>query len=365
MTTYDYLILGHGLAGATLAYELRQRGHAVLVLDEPRPDSASNVAAGLMNPVTGQRFVLTWLADELLPAAAVFYRKIEAEFKQQFFFETPILKLFSSVKEQNYILARSADQPWGAFVNEISADLSPISGVKTGLGGIFIRRCGYVAVREMLAALTADGLQNGWLRHEAFAWNELVIGPAGVTYKDEVQARHFVCCEGAAVVRNPYFNWLPVTPNQGEVLDVHCEGLSSDQVLNKGGYVVPLGGGLFRVGATYRWAPPLPSGVTEEARVELSQRFADMSDQPFQVVEQRAGIRPATLDRKPVLGIHPAWPVLSIFNGFGSKGVMLAPRLATHFANVLEGTEALWPEVNISRCHSLYISVPTEVGVSS
>ncbi|MBC6606788.1 FAD-binding oxidoreductase [Hymenobacter sp. BT188] len=364
MTSYDYLILGHGLAGATFAYELRQRGHSVVVLDEPRADSASNVAAGLMNPVTGQRFVLTWLADELLPAAAEFYRKIEAEFKQQFFFETPILKLFSSVKEQNYILARSADQPWGAFVDEICADLPPITGVKTGLGGIFIRRCGYVAVREMLAALAADGLQNGWLRHETFAWNDLVIGPAGVIYKGAIQARHFVCCEGAAAMQNPYFNWLPITANQGEVLDVQCNGLSTEQVLNKGGYVVPLGDGQFRVGATYRW-PPLPLGTTAEALTELGQRFSEMSDQPFTVVDQRAGFRPAVRDRKPVLGMHPAWPVLSIFNGFGSKGVMLAPRLATHFANVLEGTEALWPEVNISRYHSLYISVPTEVGVSS
>ncbi|SMB87406.1 FAD dependent oxidoreductase [Hymenobacter roseosalivarius DSM 11622] len=366
MTPYDYLILGHGLAGATLAYELRQRGHAVLVLDEPRPDSASNVAAGLMNPVTGQRFALTWLADELLPAAAVFYRKLEAEFKQQFFFETPILKLFSSVKEQNAILARSADQPWGAFVEKISTDLPLIPGVKTGLGGIFIRRCGYVAVREMLAALAAAGLQNGWLRHETFTWNELVVDPAGVTYKGAIQARHLVCCEGAAAMRNPYFSWLPIIATQGEVLDVQCQGLSMEQVLNKGGYVVPLGAGQFRVGATYRWPPfPFPLGITEEARTELRQRFAEMSDQPFQVVDQRAGIRPAVRDRKPLLGRHPAWPVLSIFNGFGSKGVMLAPRLATHFANVLEGTEALWPEVNISRYHSLYISVPTEVGVSS
>jgi glycine/D-amino acid oxidase-like deaminating enzyme len=216
----------------------------------------------------------------------------------------------------------------------------------------------------MLAALTHDGLQNGWLRHETFDWNELVIGPAGVMYAGTVRARHLVCCEGAAVVRNPYFHWLPVTPNQGEVLDVQCDGLSADQVLNKGGYVVPLGDGQFRVGATYRW-PPLPLGITEEARVELSQRFAEMSDQPFKILDQRAGFRPAVRDRKPVLGMHPAWPVMSIFNGFGSKGVMLAPRLAAHFASVLEGTETLWPEVNISRYHSLFISVPSAVGVSS
>ncbi|QNP52930.1 hypothetical protein H9L05_04280 [Hymenobacter qilianensis] len=114
-----------------------------------------------------------------------------------------------------------------------------------------------MAVREMLAALASDGLQKGWLRHETFAWNDLVISPAGVTYKGAVQARQLVCCEGTAVMRNPYFSWLPVTANQGEVLDVQCEGLSTAQVLNKGGYVVPLGDGQFRVGATYRW-PPLP-----------------------------------------------------------------------------------------------------------
>jgi glycine/D-amino acid oxidase-like deaminating enzyme len=364
MTTYDYLILGHGLAGATLAYELRQRGCSVLVIDEQRADTASKVAAGLMNPVTGQRFALSWRAGELIPAAAAFYRKLEVEFGQQFYFETPIFKLFSSVKEQNAIIARSADQPWEGFVGEVTADLPPSPGVRNDLGGVLIRHCGYVAVGEMLAALTADGLEHGWLRHETFAWSELVIGPAGVTYAGVVQARQLICCEGAAVVRNPYFNWLPITANQGEVLDVACPGLSSDQVINKGGYVVPLGNGHFRVGATYRWAP-LPVGITEEARVELSQRFADMSDQPFQVLAQRAGFRPASRDRKPVLGVHPAWPVLSIFNGFGSKGVMLAPRLAAHFASVLEGTEAIWPEINISRHHSLFISVPSTVGVSS
>ena len=84
------------------------------------------------------------------------------------------------MKEQNAILARSADQPWGAYVEETSTDLPPIPGVRTGLGGVFIRHCGYVAVREMLAALAADGLQKGWLRHETFAWSELVIGAAGV-----------------------------------------------------------------------------------------------------------------------------------------------------------------------------------------
>jgi glycine/D-amino acid oxidase-like deaminating enzyme len=164
-----------------------------------------------------------------------------------------------------------------------------------------------------------------------------------------------VFCEGSAAVQNPYFNWLPITPNQGEVLEVQCEGLSEAQVLNKGAYVVPLGEGRFRVGATYRW-PPFAEGITAEARTELSQRLAGMTDLPFTVLGQQAGVRPAVRDRKPLLGTHPQWPVLSICNGFGSKGVMLAPRLAAHLADALEGTAELWPEVNILRYHALYVA---------
>ncbi|GAA4010168.1 FAD-dependent oxidoreductase [Hymenobacter fastidiosus] len=355
MITYDYLIIGHGIAGATLAYELRRRGRQVLVLDTPNPGSASNVAAGLMNPVAGKRFALAWRAADFLPAALAFYRELEGHFGQRFLFETPVLKLFSSVAEQNTILARSADYPWQEFVEELTAETDAYSGVKQEFGGILVRGGGHVAVQQVLAALAAEGRQQGWLRHETFDPDQLVVGPVGVTYAGHVGARHVVFCEGSAAGQNPYFSWLPITPNQGEVLEVECRELSEAQVLNRSAYVVPLGQGRFRVGATYRW-PPFAEGITAEARTELSQRLAAMTDLPFTVTGQQAGVRPAVRDRKPLLGTHPEVPVVSICNGFGSKGVMLAPRLAAHLADALEGTAELWPEVNILRYHALYVA---------
>jgi glycine/D-amino acid oxidase-like deaminating enzyme len=365
MNDYDYLILGHGIAGATLAWELRRRGRSVLVIDAPHPGSASNVAAGLMNPVAGKRFALAWRADELLRAAGRLYHEMEAHLGEQFFVEAPIWKLFSSIAEQNTMLARSADQPWQDFVEEAGAELPLAAGVHNEFGGLRIRRGGYVRLRELLAALTAESLRNGTLRHETFAWEQLVTGPTGITYAGRVRARQLVCCEGAAATRNPFFRWLPLTLNQGEVLDVECEGLSEAQVLNKGAYVVPLGEGRFRVGATYRW-PPFAEGITPEARAELSQRVAATTSLPFRVREQRAGVRPAVRDRKPLLGRHPDVPMISIFNGFGSKGVMLAPRLAALLADHLEHpTTELWPEVNIRRYQALYQAAPLAVGFSS
>ncbi|UOG75551.1 FAD-binding oxidoreductase [Hymenobacter tibetensis] len=365
MKEYDYLILGHGIAGATLAWELRRRGRTVLVLDADRPDSASKVAAGLMNPVAGKRFALAWRADELLTAASTLYQEIGQHFGQQFFVELPIWKLFSSVAEQNTMLARSADMPWQDFVEDAGSALPATAGVRDDFGGLRIRRGGYVRLRELLAALTSEQLANGGLQHETFTWEQLVIGPAGVTYAGRVRARHLVCCEGAGAVANPYFHWLPITPNQGEVLDVVCSGLTENQVLNKGAYVVPLGNGRFRVGATYRW-PPFAPDTTPAARQELSERLAATTNLPFAVQAQWAGVRPAVRDRKPLLGRHPEVPDLSIFNGFGSKGVMLAPRLAILLADHLENSATeLWPEVNIKRYQALYTTAPGAVHFSS
>ncbi|WP_375436840.1 NAD(P)/FAD-dependent oxidoreductase [uncultured Hymenobacter sp.] len=365
MKEYDYLILGHGIAGATLAWELRRRGRTVLVLDANQPNSASKVAAGLMNPVAGKRFALAWRADELLTTAGVFYRELEQHFGQQFFYELPIWKLFSSVAEQNTMVARSADQPWQDFVEDAGTALPPTPGVRAEFGGLRIRRGGYVQLNKLLDAVSREQLANGGLQYETFNWEQLVTGPTGITYAGRVRARHFVCCEGAAAVENPYFQWLPLTPNQGEVLDVECLGLSQEQVLNKGAYMVPLGTGQFRVGATYRW-PPFAEGTTPEALAELSGRLAATTDLPFTVRAQRAGVRPAVRDRKPLLGRHPEVPELSIFNGFGSKGVMLAPRLAALLADHLENPATeLWPEVNIKRYQTLYQAASRAVQFSS
>ena len=63
----DYLIVGLGLAGSALAWELIQRDKTVLVLDLPADQGASAVAAGLVNPVTGKFLNKAWNADIIFP----------------------------------------------------------------------------------------------------------------------------------------------------------------------------------------------------------------------------------------------------------------------------------------------------------
>ena len=65
----DYLIVGQGIAGSVLAWTLHQRGHHVLILDDPALPSASKASAGIFNPLTGKKLNRTWKADEIFPFA--------------------------------------------------------------------------------------------------------------------------------------------------------------------------------------------------------------------------------------------------------------------------------------------------------
>lgn len=56
----DYIIVGQGLAGSLIALNLLRRGKSVRVIDDGHKHAASKVAAGLINPITGRRHVLTW-----------------------------------------------------------------------------------------------------------------------------------------------------------------------------------------------------------------------------------------------------------------------------------------------------------------
>lgn len=349
---YDYIVVGHGLAGAILSYTLRKRGHQVLVVDEPRPSSASRVAAGLLNPVAGKRFAKSWMADEFIPAADAFYAELEARFGQELFIHKPIYKIFSSIEEQNTWMARSGNEGWNDFILGTYTQRTGQPDIHDPYGGLMIGRGGNLLVETMLHLLTEELLANGLLLPERFEMDELQLTPQGVKYR-QYEANHLVFCEGFQVIHNSHFRWLPVQPTKGEVLEVQAQNFNPECIYNKAVYVVPVGGGRFLVGATYDWREP-DEQPSAEGRQELATRFSQITSQHFSISNHRAGIRPAVRDRKPLVGVHPQYPQLSVFNGMGSKGVLMAPYLAQHFAAALAGEAEVMPDIRISRYLSLY-----------
>jgi glycine oxidase len=349
---YDFIVVGHGLAGAILTDTLRAKGYKVLVIDKPKENSASNVAAGLVNPIAGKRFAKTWMADTFIPAAYTFYKDLETRFHRSLFFQKPIYKIFSSIAEQNTWMAKSADE---SLSNYIEATFTKSIGqaiINDPYGGIIIKQGGYLEVALMLKLLAQELLDEGCMLPEQFDMNSLELTKEGVVYKG-ITAGKLIFCEGYQVINNPYFKWLPLQPTKGEVLEVQMHNFNPERIYNKAVYVVPMESGRFKVGATYDWRQP-DEELTEQGKEELSERFKQITTQEFSVINHEAGIRPAVRDRKPLVGQHPDYEQLVVFNGMGSKGVLMAPFLAQQLMASLTGTGDLSAEIHISRYLSLY-----------
>src|SRR5688572_23582157 len=67
MIKTEFIVVGQGISGTFLSWYLRNAGRSFVVIDNNDPASASRVAAGIINPVTGRRIVRTWMIDTLLP----------------------------------------------------------------------------------------------------------------------------------------------------------------------------------------------------------------------------------------------------------------------------------------------------------
>ena len=71
----------------------------------------------------------------------------------------------------------------------------------------------------------------------------------------------------------------------------------------------------------------------------------------FQVVDQVAGIRPTTKDRRPFLGSLTDNKQLFFFNGLGTRGITTAPYLAKILFNFTENSIKIPKEINIRRIY--------------
>ena len=103
-----------------------------------------------------------------------------------------------------------------------------------------------------------------------------------------------------------------------------------------------------RVGSTYNWKQ-IDEMPTEKGRLEIEEKLSQLYTRRTIVKNTKAGVRPATKDRRPFIGLHPKNEKIGMFNGFGSKGVSLTPYYARQFVEHLEYGLGLDKEVDINR----------------
>ncbi len=346
----DFIIVGQGLAGSVLAFTLIRRGCKGIVLDHAKGNGASQVAAGLYNPVTGRKMVKTWKADHLFPFLENFYAQAEKETGYSFLYPQPIYRPFQDVEEQNDWMGKSSNNHFAPFVHHVAKESMFGEDIHDPYGGILLKQSGFVdlpvfiqGIRHWLQAMNS-------YRETLFDPQQLQIEGEAVRYQ-EWKARKVIFCDGTASARHHFFGWLPFRPVKGELLYIALEK-PIEVIYNRGVFVLPTPQ-FCKVGATYDHHD-LSQEITAKARTYLLEKLNILLKSKFELVGQVAGIRPATPDRRPFVGIHPAYKPMGIFNGLGTKGVSLAPYFASQLADHLLQGKALDEEVNISRYFQLY-----------
>lgn len=343
----DYLIVGQGLAGTLLAYFLEKAGQKIKVIDQAKPNAASKVAAGLINPITGRRYVKSWKADQLIPFAKETYQQLEKELDIQFYHERNILRTLFNSREENDWLLRTGDEAYQKYMVE-QAELEKYAE-HTTLAFSYgeVRYSAQVALSTLIERYRQHLFENDLLSENKFAYDALKRQDSTIHYKD-LSARNIVFCEGHQAINNPLFNYLPFGGAKGEVLIVRIPEGNFEKILKHRVFIAPLGADLYWIGSTYDWNIELEE-PTEKGKSFLQSRLEDVLKIPYEIVAHKAAIRPTVKDRRPFLGKHPEWSNAYIFNGLGTKGASLGPYFAQHMVNYLTKKNALEDAVNIQR----------------
>lgn len=337
------MIVGQGLAGTVLALTLMEEGKSIVIIGDESLSACSMATGGNINPVVLKRLVKSWKADDLVPAAFAFYRRSEKLLGQRFFRPMPLLKVLSGREEAEFWTKRA---PECDYIDTIMSPKYPdlltphqatavVSNTANVNVPVFLKAAReYLVSRECFIAERFD--------HGSLSLSE------GVSYRWH-SAHRIVFCEGWKALENPLFSYLPFSPVKGETLTVRIAGVPfTDEMIHHGVGMVPLGDGLYKVGATFAW-DDLNDKPTAEAFTELETKLRELLCVPFEVVSQQAGVRPAVKDRRPLIGWHPEFPNAGIFNGLGTKGVMLAPYFAKRFLDATEKGVPMETEAAIER----------------
>ena len=338
------LIIGAGLAGTCLAHQLLNKGISVKILDLG-VNHSSAIAAGMVNPMVFRRMNKSWRLDEFLPEAQQFYFDIEKKLNTKFYHPIVIRRFFSSEQERLLWEERSNHTAYEAYLEKIIPADAQNQTANNTFGSGRVKNAFWIDAAGWVQQHAAYFKANDVLVETQFdsqAWNASECTYQGESYD------FVIFCMGYLQKEEETFAYLPLQQTKGQTLLIESELLPEEESLNRKCFVLPYGQKRFRIGATYEFNNSTLT-TTEEGKTFLLETLEALGTYHPKVIDQVAGVRPTVLDRRPLMGMHPNYPGVYIFNGLGTKGYMMAPTLARELAEHITTDKPLNPEINISR----------------
>jgi glycine oxidase len=341
--TFDVAIIGGGLIGSAVAFELAGRKLRVVVLDRQQLGRESSwAAAGMLapgpdSPGSHGSTKLVPLARESLRLYPQFVKAIEdASGKPTGFAREGTLEIFHGASGEaardNFV---AEHRRMGLSAEPIRLDsarkMEPSLNSEAGAAAWLADEATIDPRALMDAVLSASANRGAQIRADCAARSLLMEGGrcAGVIAGGQrISADHVVITAGcfSGAMDDGIARYAPTRPVRGQMISLRHRDVKLTRVLRSAsGYLVPRLDGRILAGSTLEDAgfekSVTPAGLQKilSAALELAPALASA-----EILETWAGLRPGTPDDLPILG-PTDMEGLIVATGHYRNGVLLAP----------------------------------------
>lgn len=352
-------VVGAGVIGCAVAYELASRGASVHVVDRRGVGKgATRASAGMLAPyIEGHDDALLRLGIASLERYNCFIQRLRADSQQPIEYEQAGTLQVAVTAEEASHLEESAARLIRRRVPHSLVDGSATRRVEPMLAadvcaGLLIPGHAYVAAGSLMGALYEGAVGRGATFELADVEHVERDGDGmGVSINGRcVASDAVVIAAGSWSGAFASGHEASVRPVRGQLLHLRLDRRAASRVIwGRGCYLVPWHDGSVLVGATVEDA-----GFEEAATVEGVRSLLDHACALAPLVstarlhEVRVGLRPATPDELPVIGASTSTPGLFYATGHYRNGVLLAPLTAKLMVDlILDGRHA--PELDLTR----------------
>jgi D-amino-acid dehydrogenase len=361
----DVAVVGAGLVGLSLAYELACLGAGVTVVDAGRPGRATDAGAGILSPLTSaENEAALWpflrQAGDHYPALLARLEADGADVAGTGYGRCGILSIGLRETEDAWfapfadlVLRRAPGEVVEMTPEEAGALFPPLGPVHRVLHAPESAR---VDGRGMAAALRQAAMARG-VEFVAGAVHGVVRAEGNVVAV-AVEGQREVACGALAVAGGAWTaamgEWLgvrlPVGPTKGQIVhlgvDVDTGAWPIVQPLLTH-YLVPWSGGRVACGGTFEARAGFSVSVTAAGLHELLRECLTVAPglKAASYLETRVGLRPTSVDDRAVVGRLPGWGNAWVATGHGANGLLQGPLSGRVLAHTMAGAALPGDEV--------------------
>jgi len=342
MEYVDYIIVGDGYAALFFAHQLIKNQKSFRIFSEGNK-SASQVSAGMINPVVLKKFTTFWKAQEQIDFLKSSLSEIEAYTGKNYLIDAPIHRIFHDESEQQLWLRKAETEELCYFLDR---DFRYLDVLNNPYGTGKVNRSARLDVKGFFNDFFTFFLERSYLIKEKFIYEQL--DPLDSSYKG-ISFKHIIFCEGMGVKNNPYFSEIPVSPNKGHHIKVKLsKTLPEDITVKKKHFLFPVDEDRYFYGGTYD-REQLHHHIDETAVQQLKNGLSEFYPFDFEIDETHFGFRPTVKDRRPIIGRHEDHKNLYVFNGLGARGILNGCYFSASLYDLIEKGIPLPEEIDLLR----------------